>query len=197
MNKNFNILSCTALLDDFLNVKVYQLQHDLYKGGQSETLRRLRLEKQAAVSVLLYDARLDQVVMVEQFRIGAKEDDNPWLLENPAGYMELNENPDDVARREVLEETGCHIGEVLTICEFFVSPGISNEKIHLLCANVDSSKAGGIYGLAEEGEDIKVEVLSLDAAKAELYSGRINSTSTIIAMQWLLLNKAMLRERWA
>jgi ADP-ribose pyrophosphatase len=190
MNKKYEILESGTLLDDFLTVKSYRLTHDLFAGGQSHELRRLRLEKEKAVSVLLFDPDHNSVVMVEQFRIGAKEMPDSWLLENPAGYIENGENPENVAEREVREETGCEVTALIHICEFLVSPGISNERIDLYCGRVDSTNAAGIHGLDEEGEDIRVEVLSLDQAKAELYTGRINSTSTILSMQWLLLKLA-------
>ena len=187
MNKKYEVLEYNTLLDDFLKVKAYRVKHDLYAGGQSQELRRLRLEKEKAVSVLLFDPDHQAVVMVEQFRIGAKEMPDSWLLENPAGYVERGESSEAVAVREVMEETGCEVTSLTHICEFLVSPGISNERIDLFCGKVDSSNAEGIHGLDHEGEDIKVEVLTLEQAEAELYTGRINSTSTIISMQWLLL----------
>ena len=196
MKKNFEILKTETLLDDFLSINAYQLRHDLYAGGTSPLLRRLRLEKEKAVSVLLYDPNLQNVVMVEQFRIGAKEESESWLLENPAGYIEQGESAERVAIREVKEETDCEVQGLVKICEFLVSPGISNERIILFCGKVDSSSAGGIHGLEHEGEDISVEVLNLKSAEDELYTGRINSTSTIISMQWLLLNKASIDSQW-
>ncbi|NNJ90854.1 MAG: NUDIX domain-containing protein [Gammaproteobacteria bacterium] len=194
MNKKYEILECSTLLNDFLTVKAYRLKHDLFSGGQSHELRRLRLEKEKAVSVLLFDPDNNAVVMVEQFRIGAREMPESWLLENPAGYVEQGESSEDVAVREVREETGCELSALTHICEFLVSPGISNERIDLYCGRVDSSNAAGIHGLDHEGEDIRVEVLTLKQAKSELYSGRINSTSTIISMQWLLLQLASGRQ---
>ncbi|OQX40649.1 MAG: ADP-ribose pyrophosphatase, partial [Candidatus Sedimenticola endophacoides] len=50
--------------------------------------------------------------------------------------------------------------------------------------------------LAEEGEDIRVEVLDADQAIAELYGGRVNSTSAIVALQWFILNRERLRNTW-
>jgi ADP-ribose pyrophosphatase len=194
MNKKYEILECKTLLNDFLTVKAYRLKHDLFAGGQSHELRRLRLEKEKAVSVMLFDPDNNAVVMVEQFRIGAREMSDSWLLENPAGYVEQGESSKEVAVREVREETGCEVTALTPICEFLVSPGISNERIDLYCGRVDSSNAAGIHGLDHEGEDIRVEVLTLEQASSELYSGRINSTSTIMSMQWLLLQIASGRQ---
>ena len=95
MNKNYQILETETLLDDFLTVRAYKLNHDLFAGGSSPVLRRLRLEKEKAVSVLLYDPLNQKVVMVEQFRIGAKENNDSWLLENPAGYLEPGETAEE------------------------------------------------------------------------------------------------------
>ena len=96
-----------------------------------------------------------------------------------------------------MEETGCEVSNLIEICEFLVSPGISDEMIMLYCGKVDSSNAEGIHGVDDEHEDIRVEVLSLDQAKKELYTGRINSTSTIISMQWLLLNIEDIKRQWS
>ena len=196
MKKTYEILETKTLLSDFLTVNAYQVKHDLFAGGESPVLRRLRLEKEKAVSVLLYDPVMQSVVMVEQFRIGAIEESRSWLLENPAGYVEAGETPEIVAVREVREETGCKVDKLIQICEFLVSPGISNERIILFCGKVDASEADGIHGLEDEGEDIKVEVLSLEQAANELYTGRINSTSTIMSMQWLLLHKQQVDQLW-
>jgi ADP-ribose pyrophosphatase len=61
---------------------------------------------------------------------------------------------------------------------------------------VDASQSSGIHGLAEEAEDIRVVVLSTDAAMAHLYAGKIRAAAPIIALQWLLLNREQLRRRW-
>jgi ADP-ribose pyrophosphatase len=53
-----------------------------------------------------------------------------------------------------------------------------------------------VHGLKHEGEDIRVVVMDADQALAELYGGRANSTSIIIALQWFQLNREQLRQRW-
>jgi ADP-ribose pyrophosphatase len=137
------------------------------------------------------------VVLVEQFRIGAVGYENPpWLLETIGGLQADGEPDESVARRESLEEANCEVGRLERICEFMVSPGISVDRIKLYCGEVDASRAEGVHGLDHEGEDIRVVVMDADDAIAELYQGRANSTSIIIALQWLVLHKKKLRESW-
>ena len=72
----------------------------------------------------------------------------------------------------------------------------SDEKITLFLAKVDASHAGGIYGLNEEHEDIRVRVCDSADAFTALKKGYINNAFTIIALQWLLLNKAEIDAKW-
>jgi ADP-ribose pyrophosphatase len=198
MKYSFELLENKRIFDGFLKLNRYRLKHELFAGGNSEVIIRERMERLKAASVLLYDAQLDKVVLVEQFRIGALEHpDHPWVIETVGGYLGDDELPEAVARREALEEADCEIQQLELICEFMVSPGISVDRIHLYCGQVDASKAGGIHGLDHEGEDIRVLVMDADQAIGELYSGRMNSTSVIIALQWLAANRHELRQRWA
>ena len=56
--------------------------------------------------------------------------------------------------------------------------------------------SGGVHGLTEEHEDIEVTVLPFEEALASVNSGLINNAMSIIALQWLELNKAELLEQW-
>ena len=150
-----------------------------------------------AVGVLLFDPAQQQVVLVRQIRVGMlDEGQNPWLLELVAGMVESGEEPIEVAARESLEEANTNPQDLLQICEYYNSPGISNERITLFCGRVDATQAGGIFGLDAEHEDIGVVVLSLADALAKVASGEINNAMSIIALQWLQLNQPMLEESW-
>ena len=197
MEYKTELISTETCHDGFFRLNRYQLRHSLYAGGWSQPLVRERVERLRAVSVLLYDAERDSVVMVEQFRIGALERNRgAWLLETVGGMVEPGECPESVARRESIEETGCEPMELLPVCDFYASPGTATERIQLFCGRVRAGIGGEIRGIAEEGEDIRVEVLTATEAFAELYTGRINSTSAIIATQWLALNRERLRQIW-
>ena len=198
MDKQCEILARDTVYDGFLRVDRYRLRHSLYSGGTSRELVRERVERLRAAAILLYDPDADRVVMIEQFRIGAHEAGvGAWLLETVGGYVPPDESPEQVARREAMEEAGCEVGEIEPIGEFYLSPGTSVERITLYCGRVQAPAGGALHGLDHEGEDIRVEVLAADAAIAELFVGRVDSTTAIITLQWLAAHRARLRAAWA
>ena len=197
MEYQVELVENESLYRGFLGINRYHIRHSLFAGGVSPIIVRERVESFQAASVLLYDPSLDKVVMIEQFRIGAIDDPGgAWILEVIGGVIEKGQTAEDVARREAVEEAGCPIRRLEPICNFMVSPGFSTERIFLFCGEVDASSAGGIHGLAHEGEDIRVDVLSSDEVIGELYGGRINCTSAIVAVQWFVMNRERLRMEW-
>lgn len=191
------ILAEECAYQGFFRLEKYRLCHSLFAGGMSAPLQRELFERGHAAAVLLYDAVHDVVVILEQFRIGALQaPGGPWLLEIVAGMIEEGEDPQQVARREAQEEAGAKIGELVFICDYLVSPGGSSERISLYCGQVDSTGLGGLHGLAEEDEDIRVSTMSFANAWEALMQGEINSASPIIALQWLAMNRDRLRNRW-
>lgn len=179
----------------FLRLCRYKIRHVLFQGGWSKVLEREAVVRQPSVSVLLYDPALDQVVLVEQFRMGPMlSDDDPWLLEVVAGISEPGETLESVALREVKEETDCDVKKLLPVSNFYVSPGATNERLMLYCGIVDASSAGGYFGLAEEGEDIRVHVLPFTEAYKMVADGRIANAPAIVALQWLKLHHQELQQ---
>ena len=192
------ILDKTVCYDGFFRLERYRLRHRLFSGAWSRVLTRELFERGHAAAVLPYDPALDVVVLVEQFRIGALEaPGSPWLLEIVAGIIDhAGETPEDVVRREAVEEANCQIQELVHICDYFVSPGGTSERISLFCGRVDATGSGGLHGLADEAEDIRVIVVPFAEAIEQLHAGKINSAAPIIALQWLQLNHDQLRARW-
>jgi ADP-ribose pyrophosphatase len=72
---------------------------------------------------------------------------------------------------------------------------MSVERINLYCGWVDASQASGVHGLDHEGEEMRVVTLSRAEALGELF-GRLNSTSIIMALQWLDANRERLLAAW-
>jgi len=191
-----------TLWSGFFHIDLVKLSHRLFGGGWSPEISRELFVRGNAVGVLLVDIRRQQLVLTEQFRVGALTHPNspepvsspeptnsPWLLELVAGMVEPGEAPEAVARRETLEETGLTLDHVTPITAYFSSPGGSDEWVSLFWASVDASLAGGVHGCADENEDIRTVIMSLDEAAQALQSGRFANAMTVIAMQWLLLNR--------
>lgn len=190
---DWKIISKKIRYKGFLSIDEYTLKHDLYAGGESGVITRQLMERGHAVAILLFDPDLDKLVLIEQFRIGAKDDEeSPWLLELVAGMIEEHESAEQVVVRECMEEAGVEVKGVRELFTYYASPGGCSEKITLYYAEVDSSKANGIHGLDSEAEDIKVIVLDYQDIVKRLDNGEINSATPILAMQWLQLHHAEL-----
>jgi ADP-ribose pyrophosphatase len=193
---DYEIIKRDVLYQGFMSMVRYHLRIKLFNGGWSNTMTREVMERKSAVGVLLYDPILDHVVIIEQFRPGAISDPHPWLIEIVAGVIEIKESSTDVAMREANEEAGCEILDLYPICEYFVSPGGSNEYFWLYCGRIDARNAGGIHGLQEENEDIRTLTLPVDEAFMLLREGRIKTSPAIISLQWLQLNSEWLKQLW-
>ncbi|MAX89417.1 MAG: ADP-ribose diphosphatase [Pseudomonas sp.] len=191
------IISRERCFSGFYNLDRFRLRHRLFRGGMGAEIERELFVRHDAVCVLPYDPQRDEVVLIEQFRVGAMaHGDTPWLVETVAGLIDKDEQPEEVARRESVEEAGLELGELWPVSVYYPSPGGSTERIHLYVGRCSSVGAGGVFGLEEEGEDIRAAVWSLDEALEALRDGRIDNAATIIALQWLALNRSEIREAW-
>ncbi|MBT5194965.1 MAG: NUDIX domain-containing protein [Rhodospirillaceae bacterium] len=166
------------------------LRHSLFAGGWSRPLTRELIERGHAVAVLPYDPVRDEVILIKQFRMGAwGAGEAPWMVETVAGIIEQGEQAEDVARRETMEETGCTLGALHRVCDYFASPGIMTEKITVYCGITDTKNAGGIFGLVEEGEDIQAYVAPWDDIWTDVNEGNVVDAKIMLAMMWLSQNK--------
>ncbi|RDC61580.1 NUDIX domain-containing protein [Adhaeribacter pallidiroseus] len=142
------------------------LERELFDTGQ-------------AVAALVFDTARQKYIFVKQYRLA----NNSKVLEVVAGLHDKpSESLEEAACREVEEETGYAIDQIIPIAAYYSSPGAFAEKINLFYAEVSQKKSEG-GGLAEEHENIEiVEVAPLDLATLPIEDGK-----TLIAVQWALL----------
>lgn len=187
-----------TVFQGFFRMDKLWLTHPRFDGRDMPVFTRELFIRGDATCVLPYDPERDEVVLLEQFRLGAMgRGQSPWLLELVAGMNEAGETPEDVAQREGQEEAGLTFSSLEKICNYLVSPGGTTELIHLYCGRISTESAGGLFGVEHEHEDIRAHVVSADEAIAMIADGRINNAAAIIALQWLQLNRPRLREGWA
>lgn len=192
-----DIMSQDTVYRGYFRIDRLTLRHRLHAGGWSAPVMREVFERGHAAAVLLYDPVLDRVVLLEQFRIGAWSAGwNPWIVEIPAGVVEAGETPEAVAVRETAEETGAVVSDLRHICDYLSTPGGASETVSLYCGRVDASAIGGVHGNAQEVEDILVYTVPYAEVRARLDAGAFGNSVTIIALQWLALNRERLRAKW-
>ena len=195
--RDVRVLDDQTIWSGHYSMRKITLQHRRFAGGWSDPIVREVFERGDAVAGLPYDPVADSLVMIEQFRPGAiRGADSPWMLELIAGVVEAGERDEEVAHREAMEEAACELGELVPIATVFPSAGACTEQVRLFCGRVNKAAVGGLHGLQEEGEDILVHSVTRSDALQMLSENRIPNGHTLIALQWLQIHGAALRERW-
>jgi ADP-ribose pyrophosphatase len=116
----------------------------------------------------------DQVCLIRNYRVAVSE----TLWELPAGTLEQGEDPGQCAHRELIEETGYSAGHIEKLCEFFVSPGILHERMHLyLATDLQAGPAA-----PESGEEIQTHVVNLDEALRMIETGQLHDAKSLIGL---------------
>lgn len=191
--QDVKIEQISPLYEGFLSIYQYHLKHRLFDGGWSPTIAREIMDRGDAVVVLPYDPRTDELVVLEQFRVGAMNNQQgPWLFEFVAGMFDADESAEEVATRELYEEAGLRTQRLQKALSYYSSPGGTNERLTIYIAEVDASQASDFGGLAEEHEDIRVTKLPFEQAIAMLEQGQFNNAASVIGLQWMQLHKQQL-----
>ena len=187
-----------VLADGFFRFERLTLRTGTFSGKLSKPMQREVLRSGHAVVVLLYDPARQQLILIEQFRIGAYLNQLPsaWILECVAGRVDEGETNETAARREAKEESGCDVKRIEYVGAFLSSPGISDELVTIYVAEIDAAGVGGIHGLDAEGEDIRVVLLTVDDALTASKAGGVVNVMSKVALLWFAQYGEALRERW-
>ncbi|CAN1212198.1 NUDIX hydrolase [Tumidithrix helvetica PCC 7403] len=104
-------------------------------------------------------------ILVRQYRFAIQR----YLLEFPAGTLEVNEAPDITIHRELEEETGYRAHRWQKLGTFFICPGYSDEVIHAYLAQ-DLEK---LENPPAQDDDEEIEVVQYDRDELEdlIHSG--------------------------
>lgn len=185
---DFKILQRETLYQGFVHVEKLTLTHRLFDQNVhiNPPIQRELVHRREAAGVLLYDDAHQCFGLIEQFRVGALEHgDSPWHLEVIAGLIDEGETPEQCIQREAVEESGCTLQHITHLFSFYPSSGASSEYFHLYAAETDLSDKKGIFGVANEGEDIKLHIIAYHDLAQLLCQGRLQNAPVIMALQWL------------
>lgn len=144
-----------------------------WKDEKGQTVQREVVRHPGAVLVIgvLDDRRL---VMIRNDRIAVGE----RLWEFCAGKLERGEEPLAAAHRELEEETGYRAGSMRKIGEFYTSPGFTDERMHVFAA----TELKFVGQRLEEGEEIEVEIVDCDVARAMVSDGRLRDGKSVAGL---------------
>lgn len=180
----------------FFAVEDYRLAWRRFDGGMSATSDRAAFLSGDAVTVLPYDPVRDRVLVVEQFRTGplARGDGQCWQIEAVAGRVDPGETPEQAARREAVEEAGLALAGLEEVARYYPSPGAVSEYLYSYVALCDLPESvAGVFGMAEEAEDIRTHVLGFDRLMDLVASGEIENAPLILTALWLQRERGRLR----
>ncbi len=177
--------------DGFFKLDKLRFDHMRFDGSWQKNVVREVMVRGDAACVLPFDPIRQEVVLIEQIRVGAfGKTASPWMIETVAGLIDKkDEDPSAVASREALEEAGVTLTCLIPACEYFASIGGSDEKTYLYIGLCDTSKIGGIHGLGSEHEDIRAFTVPLTEAMTLLNTGKIQNAALLIALLWLNQNR--------
>ena len=193
-HSDYRIKSTETVFKGFFKMTRTVVEHRLFAGGWSPPLTRELFKRGDAVGVLLYDPVNHLIGLVEQFRLGAiDEEQGPWQYEVVAGMMNREDKPQQVAVRELQEETGVAVEKLIPICDYLDSVGGTDEKMYMYCGLLDLAGKGGIFGLDSEAEDIKFHVWPYDEVMQAFSQGFLNSAAMAVSLLWLQLKHSELR----
>lgn len=164
----------TMKSDKLYEGKLLNLRIDTVELPDKKYSKREIIEHPGGVAILAITED-NCIILVEQYRKAVEK----FLLELPAGKVELNEEPVETATRELKEETGITTDNLEYLLEFYTSPGFSNEKIYLFLAK------DLIQGDAQpdSGEFIKTVQFKIDDLEKMVDRGEILDSKTIIGIQ--------------
>jgi ADP-ribose pyrophosphatase len=152
--------------------KVVQLRLDTVSLPDGRRKIREILVHPGAVAVVPMMNK--KVLLVEQYRKAIERK----TLEIPAGILEEGESPEECARRELMEETGFNASQWDKLIEYYPSPGISSELIHIF-------KASGLTEVSDVEAELPVHYMELEDVQAKIRTGEIKDSKTIIGVLML------------
>lgn len=151
----------------------FSVQLDAVRLRTGKITERIKINHpEAAAIVPFVDDR--HILMVRQWRYAIGRE----TLEIPAGKVDPGEDVEVCARRELTEETGYTLQQLLPIFRYYPAIGYSNEEIQIYAAS-------GLRRITQEvdtDEISRVERINLDEIHDLIVRGIIQDGKTVIGI---------------
>ncbi len=169
MNSPEKVLSSDQIYDG----KVVKLRVDTIELPSGNVTKREIMEHGGAVCIvpLLPDGKIG---MIRQWRSAVQE----YLWELPAGGLEKGENPDECARRELIEEIGYQAGKLTPLFQCYLAPGYSSELMHGFLGE----ELELVGAQPEEDENIDLTPMTIEELLPMIDNREIRDSKTICGL---------------
>ncbi|MCM1541362.1 MAG: NUDIX hydrolase [Blautia sp.] len=111
---------------------LYADQVEMPDGRIINTYHKLHYPHESSCAVIFN--RKDEILLIQSKRYTTSRLE--WEI--PAGRIEDGETPEEAARRECLEETGCTLKDLTYLCCQNPANGMSDLKMHVFGARVEN-----------------------------------------------------------
>ncbi len=188
MKLKYKIINQKDLYSGFFKLKKIEFIHQKHDGTWTNQVDREIFGGSHVSTLLPYDSKRKEIVLIQQFRAGViSRYDEDYLYEIVAGIIDGNESPEETAKRECYEETGCIVNKIIPIQGYFPAPGSSESYYHLFLGEINAFDGERIRGLETENENILVKSYKVEEVRNMLRRGEIKNGLTLIALQWFFL----------
>lgn len=169
-----DLIETTLASEELLDGKLLHVYRDTVRVPDGETSVREWIDHPGAAAVVPLFAD-GQTLLIRQFRYPARR----TFLEVPAGKIDIpGENPEEVAARELEEETGWKAARFTHLASLHPCIGYSNEIIHLYLAQELSKGKQDL----ESGEFVQLVPMSFTEAADKARRGEIADMKSAMAL---------------
>ena len=179
------------LYNNLFKLEKYSLSFLKFNGKYSKPISRVQWVVGNVCAAIVYDSSSKDIILINQFRLPTmnSEKDSGWLTEIVAGICEKGETLEETITREMIEEIGYKPKKLFKICDAHVAPGSVKEYLSIFFAEVSDETKVSDGGGIDYGEDIKILRFNFEEIYNLYMNGEIFDAKTIIAIQWLVINK--------
>jgi ADP-ribose pyrophosphatase len=143
-----------------------------FPDGRLGTHVRLIRKPIGAQTVAILPIWNGHALLLKNFRHAVRD----WRLEIPRGFAEPGQSPEENARRELLEEVGGTVLELVRLGGLEADSGITNDKTDMFLARLDN------YGVDARHEGIaSISAVSISELERMIRDGELSDSFTIAA----------------
>ena len=155
----------------FINDNNHLKKYEFTSRSKNLTMDSFGKQVPVGVGLIPYNKDKSKILLEREFRLAT----NHHVYNFPAGLIDAGETPSEAAKRELKEETGVDLIEVIDVLPpSFALPGTSDE---LMCIVVCTAE-GEIQDSIFEDEEIKAKWYSKEEIRKLLNEGAYMSVRT-------------------